>query len=244
MKDGLTYLIFVIDRSGSMASIRNDMIGGFNAFIKGQKDANLGQSRVFAYKFDDVYEPMFEDIDLNDVPQLDTNNYVPRGMTALYDAMATTIDNIGARLAAMKEEDRPSKVLVVTITDGEENVSRKFNQQQVADRIKTQREQFNWDFAYIGANQDAWAVGQSIGYTAGTTLDYDASSDGVAYAFDNLSKGTTMYRSAVAAAAPGAAGSVKFAFTPDADDGQVKAASATVNVTVNPLKGKNLKKKV
>ena len=209
MKSGLTYLIFVIDRSGSMASIRDDMIGGFNTFIKTQKDAKLGDCKVFAYKFNNIYETMFEDIDLNDVPQLDRGNYIPRDMTALYDAVATTIDNIGARLAAMKEEDRPEKVLVVTITDGEENASRKFNQQNVADRIKTQREQFNWDFAYIGANQDSWQVGSSIGYKAGTTLDYVADSAGTAYAFQRLCASTSNYRGTKGA---------KFAFTPDVDD--------------------------
>jgi hypothetical protein len=214
MKSGLTYLIFVIDRSGSMATIRDDMIGGFNTFIKTQKDAKLGDCKVFAYKFDNIYEAMFEDVDLNDVPQLDRTNYVPRDMTALYDAVATTIDNMGARLAAMKEEDRPEKVLVVTITDGEENASRKFNQQNVADRIKTQREQFNWDFAYIGANQDSWQVGSSIGYQAGTTLDYVADSGGTAFAFQKLCASTSNYRGTKGA---------KFAFTPDDDD--KKAAS-------------------
>lgn len=209
MKSGLTYLIFVIDRSGSMASIRDDMIGGFNTFIKTQRDAKLGDCKVFAYKFDNIYETMFEDIDLNDVPQLDRTNYVPRDMTALYDAVATTIDSMGSRLSAMKEEDRPEKVLVVTITDGEENSSCKFNQQNVSDRIKTQREQFNWDFAYIGANQDAWAVGSSIGYQAGTTLNYVADSGGTAYAFQKLCASTSNYRSTKGA---------KFAFTPDADD--------------------------
>jgi len=216
MKSGLTYLIFVIDRSGSMASIRDDMIGGFNTFIKTQKDAKLGDCKVFAYKFDNIYETMFEDIDINDVPQLDRNNYVPRDMTALYDAVATTIDNMGARLAVMKEEDRPEKVLVVTITDGEENASRKFNQQSVADRIKTQREQFNWDFAYIGANQDSWQVGSGIGYQAGTTLDYAATPQGTAYAFSKLCASTSNYRSTKGA---------KFAFTPDEDDDKQVAAS-------------------
>jgi len=218
MKSGLTYLIFVIDRSGSMASIRDDMIGGFNTFIKTQKDAKLGDCKVFAYKFDNIYETMFEDIDLNDVPQLDRNNYVPRDMTALYDAVGTTIDNMGLRLAAMKEKDRPEKVLVVTITDGEENSSRKFNQQNVADKIKTQREQFNWDFAYIGANQDAWAVGHSIGYQAGTTLDYVADSQGTAYAFRKLCASTSAYRGVKGA---------KFAFTPDADDDKKVATPPT-----------------
>lgn len=209
MKSGLTYLIFVIDRSGSMASIRDDMIGGFNTFIKSQKDAKLGDCRVFAYKFDNIYETMFEDVDLNDVPALDRQNYVPRDMTALYDAVATTIDNMGARLANMKEEDRPEKVLVVTITDGEENSSRKFNQQNVADRIKTQREQYNWDFAYIGANQDAWAVGTSMNVAAAATMNYVADSAGTARAFSKLCASTSDYRSTKGA---------KFAFALDPDD--------------------------
>lgn len=209
MKSGLTYLIFVIDRSGSMASIRDDMIGGFNTFIKTQRDAKLGDCKVFAYKFDNIYETMFEGIDLNDVPALDRTNYVPRDMTALYDAVATTIDNIGTRLSAMKEEDRPEKVLVITITDGEENASVKFNQMDVANRIKTQREQFNWDFAYIGANQDSWKVGSGMSYTAGTTMDYDATPAGTAYAFNRLCASTSNYRGTKGA---------KFNFAPDDDD--------------------------
>jgi len=210
MKSGLTYLVFVIDRSGSMTSIKTDMIGGFNTFIKTQKDAKLGECKVFAYKFDDVYEAMFENVDLNDTPQLDENNYVPRGWTALYDAVATTIDNMGARLAAMKEEERPEKVLVVTITDGEENRSKKFNQNDVASRIQTQRDQYNWDFAYIGANQDAWAVGTSMNIAS--NLNYTADSAGVACAFASLSDSSKDYRKTKGA---------RFAFKLDTDDQQV-----------------------
>ncbi len=224
MKNGLTYIIFVIDRSGSMGSIKNDMIGGFNTFIKKQKEANLGECKIFAYKFDDVYEPMFENIDLNDVPLLDQNNYIPRGWTALYDAMGKTIDNIGTCLAEMKEEDRPEKVLVVTITDGEENSSRIFKQQDIADKITHQREVYKWDFAYIGANQDSWAVGSSIGYQSGTTLDYAANSAGTAYAFDTLCCSTQTYRSSPAGA--------KFSFIPEAiNSAQLDVEDNVKNIT-------------
>lgn len=226
MKSGLTYIIFVIDRSGSMESIRNDMIGGFNSFIETQRKVP-GTCKVFAYKFDTTYEPMFEDVDVQNVVALDRDNYVPRGGTALYDSLGKTIVDIGARLAALPESERPEKVLVVTITDGEDNdhlrnegVTR-YDSSKVAEMVKHQTENYKWDFAYIGANQDAWAVAKDMGYSAGTSLDYCADSAGVAYAFDSLSKSTSTYRSAARGA--------KFAFTPDPVDVQV-------NVAVNPAK--------
>ena len=211
MKSGLTYLIFVIDRSGSMQSIRADMIGGFNSFIKSQQDAKLGDCRVFAYKFDTKYEPMFEDLDLNAVPLLDNKSYDPRGGTALYDSLGKTIVDIGARLAALSEDQRPEKVLVITITDGEDNEhltnegTIRYNSTTVAELVKQQTEQYKWDFAYIGANQDSWAVGASMGYSKGTTLDYDASPKGTAVAFASLGSSAHMYRSS--------ARGVKFSFT-------------------------------
>lgn len=222
MKSGLTYLIFVIDRSGSMQSIRADMIGGFNSFIKSQQDANLGDCRVFAYKFDTTYEPMFEDIDLKQVPLLDNKSYDPRGGTALYDSLGKTIVDIGARLAALPEDQRPEKVLVVTITDGEDNdhlrnegVTR-YNSTSVAELVKQQTEKYSWDFAYIGANQDSWAVGASMGYSKGTTLDYAADSEGTACAFASLDSSARSYRSAGVG--------VKFSFSPQ-----------PVDVTVTPV---------
>lgn len=240
MKQGLTYLIFVIDRSGSMASIRKDMIGGFNSFIKTQRDAKLGDCRVFAYKFDTDYEPMFEDLAIENVGNLTEEQYVPRGGTALFDSLGKTIVDIGARLARLNEDERPEKVLVVTITDGEDNDHLRnikevirYDSLAVASLVKTQTEVYNWSFAYIGANQDAWAVGRSMGYAKGTTLDYAANSKGVASAFQTLGAGTTMYRSAAASA--------KFCFAPgedeDEDDANVNAAITTTTTTVTPVKG-------
>jgi hypothetical protein len=222
MKSGLTYIIFVIDRSGSMSSIRADMIGGFNAFIKSQQDAKIGTCRVFAYKFDTTYEPMFEDIDLYQCPLLDNNNYEPRGGTALYDSLGKTIVDIGVRLESTSEEERPEKVLVVTITDGEDNSHletiqglKRYTSQEVKDMVEHQKSKYNWDFAYIGANQDAWAVGSSMGYSAGTTLNYVADSAGTALAFDMLDRSTTSYRSAARGA------SFKFAGNDTTEDDDV-----------------------
>jgi len=198
MKKGLTYIIFVIDRSGSMSSIRDDMIGGFNSFIKKQKDANIGECRVFAYKFDTNYEIIFENMDVNSVPLLDNNNYVPRGGTALYDSLGFTIDNMGKRLSNTDESDRPEKVLIVTITDGEDNsklsnVEADYTSAKVKEMTKHQTDNYKWEFAYIGANQDAWAVGAAMGVS--NNLNYTATSRGTAIAFDTLGSSTIKYRS-------------------------------------------------
>ena len=198
MKSGLTYIIFVIDRSGSMQAIRKDMIGGFNAFIKTQQDANLGECRVFAYKFDTSYESIFENIDVHSVPLLDEKSYQPRGGTALYDSLGKTIVDIGSKLSELQEHERPEKVLIVTITDGEDNdhlhnVGTRYSSEQVKEMVKHQTEVYKWDFAYIGANQDAWAVGGSMG--CANNLNYTADSKGTALAFDTLSSSTLSYRS-------------------------------------------------
>lgn len=199
MKNGLTYIIFVIDRSGSMTSIRADMIGGFNSFIKTQQEAKIGDCRVFAYKFDTDYETIFENLDVNSVPLLDNMSYQPRGGTALYDSLGKTIVDIGAKLSALPESERPEKVLFVTITDGEDNESLsnfrdvRYTAAQIKEMTEHQINVYKWDFAYIGANQDAWSVGSSMGVT--NNLNYAATSAGTAMAFNTLSDSTVSYRS-------------------------------------------------
>lgn len=176
------------------------MIGGFNTFIKAQKDAKIGECRVFAYKFDTEYDIIFENMDVNAVPELNNENYVPRGGTALYDSLGFTIDNIGKRLANTDECDRPEKVLVVIITDGGDNdhltnVGKDvhFSSEKVKEMVKHQTDNYKWEFAYIGANQDAWAVGGSMGVA--NNLNYAATSNGTAMAFATLGSSTVNYRS-------------------------------------------------
>lgn len=201
MKSGLTYIVFVIDRSGSMDSIKHDMIGGFNSFIKAQRDAKVGDCRVFAYKFDTEYETIFENVDVNSVAELNNDNYKPRGGTALYNSLGKTINDIGAKLTALPESERPEKILIVTITDGEDNsILTKFKDatiytsKKVKEMTEHQTTNYKWDFAYIGANQDAWVVGSSMGCS--NNLNYVATAAGTAAAFKNLSSSTVSYRSA------------------------------------------------
>lgn len=209
MKQNLHWIIVCIDKSGSMAKIKDDMIGGFNSFIQSQLKLNIGECRIFAYSFDTYYETLFDNVDIKTCPQLNYQNYIPRGWTALYDSLGKTITDIGEKLRNLEEIERPEKVLVVTITDGEDN-SRllkdgvPFSSDEVKKMVEHQKNVYKWDFAYIGANQDAWAVGGSIGVAQASSLNYIADSHGTAVAFDKLSTSTTHYR---------ATKSATFAFT-------------------------------
>lgn len=211
MNSNLTYLVFVVDRSGSMSVIAKDMIGGYNSFIKAQRDAKLGACKVFFYQFDTTYEPVYEDVLLGHVVDLDDKTYVPRGGTALYCSLGKTIRDIGTRLSNLPDNEKPGKVLIVTITDGEDNsvlnnMEDRYTLAQVKEMIKHQSEVYNWDFAYIGANQDAWSVGDNMGVRGNTKLNYCATPDGTAVMFDKLTKSAVSYR----AGGQGA----KFAFDP------------------------------
>lgn len=198
MKKGLTEIVFVVDRSGSMESIRVDMIGGFNAFIKQQKTLPT-ECKVSFYQFDTTHpivETIYEQKELKSVPDLTLETFVPRGGTPLLDAVATVIRTVGERLAATLEGERPEKVLVVIITDGEENSSHEWSSAQVKQMIEHQEEKYKWEFVYLGANQDAWHVGNTIGVKCSSTLGYVASAGGTKAMFASLSDKTMRYRAA------------------------------------------------
>lgn len=196
MKQGLTKIVLLIDRSGSMQSILFDMIGGINSFLNIQRENKIGTCKVSAYKFNTLLEPFFEWVDINDVKEITAKDYIPSGSTALLDATADTIKLLGDKLSAMAEEERPEKVLFVIITDGEENSSVRFKGSQIKNMIEHQQEKYSWEFVYIGANQDAWAVGDALGAKGSTKLSYVASAAGVKTMFDSLSAGAVQYRSA------------------------------------------------
>jgi hypothetical protein len=182
-KANSTELIFIVDRSGSMESIAADMRGGFDNFIRKQREIP-GECRVTVVHFDDRYEVAFTSLALAAVPQLEL---VPRGMTALLDAMCRAIDETGARLAAMPERERPEKVIVMTITDGLENASRTHKRHDVLDRIRRQERDYNWQFIFLGANQDAIAVARDLGIRAGNAATYQPSAVGMDALFTSAS---------------------------------------------------------
>lgn len=191
MKKSYTKIVFVIDRSGSMSTIKNDMEGGLKNFIAEQKKANLGKCDVSLYQFDNVYETVYENKDLADVPEY---NLSPRNMTALYDAVGKTINRVGDQLRTLAESDRPDRVMMVIITDGQENSSSEFTATNIQELVKHQSDKYNWQFSYLGSNQDAWAVGGALGIAANSTLTYANNRRGVIGAWDSLNNATVSYR--------------------------------------------------
>lgn len=182
-------IIVILDRSGSMASIRKDMEGGFDSFIAEQRKLP-GECSVTLVQFDDKYEVVYMGKALADVPPLDL---VPRGSTALLDAVGKTTVATGERLAAMPEHERPARVLVVIITDGQENASMEHTKESVRQMVDHQRSAYQWEFVYFGANQDAFAEAAKMGINI--AQNYAADAAGVKNASESLTRGTIGYRS-------------------------------------------------
>lgn len=193
MKTDYTDISIVLDRSGSMASVRDDTIGGYNTFLREQQTAP-GTCTLTLVQFDTEYECVYKAVAVQNVAPLDTQTFVPRGGTALLDAIGRTIIETGVRLSAMAENDRPGKILFVILTDGEENSSHEFTMERIHDMIKHQREVYKWEFVFLGANQDAIATGTSMGVAPASALTYAASPMGVAAVFDSLAANTRQYR--------------------------------------------------
>lgn len=194
MRNDLADITFVLDRSGSMQSVRQDTIGGFNSFIDAQKKLP-GECLASLMQFDDIHETLYEGKPLKDVTALSADTFVPRGSTALLDAIGRTINATGKRLSAIPEEQRPAKVIFVILTDGGENASKEFTRQQVFDMIKLQRETYKWDFVFLGANQDAIQTGAALGVAAGSSMTYASNSAGTKRAFASVNNYAAKARS-------------------------------------------------
>lgn len=175
MKKGYSEIVFILDRSGSMAGRENDVIGGFNSFIDEQKKVE-GEASVTYIQFDDRYEKLYECVPINCVARLTKDIYVPRGMTALHDAICKTVKQVGERLAKTPENERPENVIVVIVTDGMENDSKEFKLRDVKRICDHQQTKYNWKFIYLGANQDAFEVGNQM---------FSISRNSVKYTFDS-----------------------------------------------------------
>lgn len=180
MKDSSMQITIVLDRSGSMASVADATISGFNEFVEAQKQIP-GEVTLTLIQFDseNSYEVVF-DRPVAEVPQLTAASYIPRGGTPLHDALGQTITNLGAKLKRKPEAERPSKIVIVTMTDGLENSSRAYNAPQIAEMIKHQREVYKWEFLFLGANQDAILTGEHLNIPAANAISYTAKTIGTA----------------------------------------------------------------
>ncbi len=188
----MTDITIILDRSGSMSSVLADTIGGFNSFLADQR--KLPDEAVLTLiQFDNEYDVIYSMHDIRRAPELTRESYVPRGTTALLDAMGKTIASTGARLAKMPASERPARVIIVTMTDGMENASREFSRTKVFQMVTHQRTKYAWEFVFIGANQDAIATAKDMGVQLAS--NYVADAIGTASAFDNMSHGLRSYRS-------------------------------------------------
>lgn len=189
----LTWIVFLLDRSGSMQSMKSDVEGGFAAFIEEQKKVD-GACAVTLAQFDDSYEVVYTDKPLNEVQELDLR---PRGMTALLDSMGRVITDTKSRIKALPKDSRPGSVIMAIMTDGLENSSREWTRDAIKSLVKKHTAKHDWQFLYMGANQDAIEEGSKIGVSAANSMTYTA--DNAVGAMTSSGLNVAAYRSARAA---------------------------------------------
>jgi hypothetical protein len=192
MKDE-ALIVCVIDRSGSMASVVDDAIGGYNTFLESQK-ALPYPAKWSLVLFDHEYNMVERGLPIAEARPLDKGRFVPRGNTALLDAIGRTIDDTGKELAALPESERPNKVLIAILTDGQENASKAYSQDRISSMITHQRTVYQWEFLFLAADQDAISAANRLAIPAGNAVNYANTSTGNREAFDKLSKSTASYR--------------------------------------------------
>ena len=178
MKQDYTHIIIVLDASGSMRSIQDDIKGSFNEFLKKQREAP-GKTVFDLYQFSDSAERIVRSADLARFHDDLMAKYVCSGCTALNDAVCTAIDTVGHEFADMPESERPEHVLCVIITDGQENASRKFTSKDVKDRIRRQKDVYKWNFEFLAADQDAFAAGEALGIARDYCMNFSHDLAGV-----------------------------------------------------------------
>ncbi len=193
MKETYTDISVVLDRSGSMESIREDIIGGFNTFLADQQN-QPGACTLSLVQFDNQYEVVHAAIPIAQAPALTGQTYVPRGSTALLDAVGRTINETRRRIGEAPEASRPERVVFVIITDGYENASREFTRPQIMEMIEERKEKDGWEFVFLAANQDAIREGGGMGIGAGHAMTFHHSGEGSRAAFAAVSKKMAMLR--------------------------------------------------
>ena len=186
MKKNLTEIVFILDRSGSMAGLEEDTIGGFNAMIEKQK-GEAGEALVSTVLFDHLSEVVHDRVDLQKIRPLTRKEYYVRGCTALLDAVGRAIHHIGNVHKYAREEDRPEKTLFVITTDGMENASREYTYDRVRRMIGRQKERYGWEFLFLGANIDAAREAARFGITADRAANYHADHQGTAVIYEAVS---------------------------------------------------------
>ena len=193
MKKNLTEIVFILDRSGSMAGLEDDTIGGFNAMIEKQK-GEPGEAYVSTVLFDNVSEVIHDRVDIQKIEPMTRREYYVRGSTALLDAVGGAIHHIGNVHKYARPEDVPENTMFVITTDGMENASHFYNNNQVKDMIERQKEKYGWDFIFLGANIDAAKEAARFGIRADRAANYHADSTGTAVVYEAVSEAVCSVR--------------------------------------------------
>lgn len=184
MNNNLCEVLFLLDRSGSMAGLEGETINGFNSFLEKQASFS-GETRVTCALFDDAYEILWKSRHAKDLT-LTREEYFVRGSTALLDAIGKTIVDTGHRLAKTREEERPGKVIMVITTDGQENASQEFSYKKIKELISHQEAKYNWEFIFLGANINVENETRKLGIKKKNAYSYVASEAGVTRMYDKV----------------------------------------------------------
>ncbi len=187
MSKGLTEIIYILDRSGSMSGLEADTIGGFNSMMEKQKKTGE-KAIVSTVLFDDECEVIHDRVPIEDIGKMTDEQYFVRGCTALLDAVGGAIHHIKNIHKYAREEDRPEKTIVVITTDGMENASRKYSREKIARMIKKQQKKYGWEFIFIGANIDAYAEAQKYGIREDRAVNYVCDGLGTAGVFAGVTR--------------------------------------------------------
>ena len=193
MKKNLTEIVFILDRSGSMAGLEDDTIGGFNAMIEKQK-GEPGEAYVSTVLFDNVSEVIHDRVDIQKIEPMTRQEYYVRGSTALLDAVGGAIHHIGNVHKYARPEDRPEKTLFVITTDGMENASRHYSYERVKMMIERNTDKYGWEFLFLGANIDAAKEAARFGIRADRAANYHADSTGTAVVYEAVSEAVCSVR--------------------------------------------------
>lgn len=196
-KNGLTEIVTIIDKSGSMSHLKSKTIEGFNKFLNEQKTVDEKTNfSLILFSSPEREQIIFDSVDIKEVNELNVENYKIDGSTALYDAIGKTIRALKKRIKNIDEDKRPDRVLFVILTDGGENSSVTYDKDKIFKKINKMENENGWSFIYLGANQDAFEEGSKMGIKTTRTLNYTADDNGLEYAYMNISNYTKNFRKA------------------------------------------------
>ena len=193
MKNNITEIVFILDRSGSMSGFEADTIGGFNATIEKQKEQD-GKVYVSTVLFDNESEVIHDRVDINEIKRMTRRDYQVRGCTALLDAIGGAIHHIGNIHKYARPEDVPEHTIFIITTDGMENASQRYSSDKVKEMIKRQTEKYGWEFIFLAANIDAVETAENIGIRKERAANYRQTKDGVYRSYCAMSEAISTVR--------------------------------------------------